>query len=136
MILEQETPKSSNIRKIKYNTDNNEMAVFFIPKLRKNSFKTLEDLHNAQKELMNEVGLSEEPKPDGNIWKVFEEKYKLNFFEELDRLERNPNKIYIYSNVEVEVYHQIVKAESVGSELNKLVVKNKDKYPFKLDLLS
>ena len=132
MVLEKLTPNSSNVSKIKYNTENQEMAVFFIPKERKNSFKTLEDLQNAQKEI-----LEEDDNSNGkvNVWEVFEEKYKVNFFEELDRLERNSKKIYIFSNVELEVYQEIIDSESVGGTLNKLVTKNKEKYPFKVDIM-
>lgn len=132
MIYEQDITTSSNISTIKYHSMLKELAVYYIPKPRKNSFKTLEALQQAQQELMEELGQT----PTENVWQAFKDRYNLDFFDELNRLERKATKIYIYSNVTLDIYNQIVGAESVGGKLNELVISKPDDFPFRTDIVA
>lgn len=116
-----EPKNSTNIKRLEYNQKNKELSVWFIPKERKNSFKDKKALDKAVKYLGNTSDLA----------KSFKEKYKVDYFKELDRLTNAVNKHFVYSNVEESTYNEIIEAESVGSTFRKLIINNVELYSVK-----
>lgn len=54
--------------------------------------------------------------------------YDMNY--QLLKVIYKPNNIYIYFNVEPNVYASIIKSQSIGKALSECVIKQKDRYKY------